>query len=117
MIIGIGLDIIELDRIARLDRKSSKFRNRILTEKETEIYEQLSAHRRIEFLAGRFAGKEAFSKARGTGIGATCSFIDIEIIPDMLGKPMLYFKNAPVVGFISITHTTTVAAAQVILQA
>ena len=38
----------------------------------------LSGHRRTEFLAGRFAGKEAFAKARGTGIGASCNFIDIE---------------------------------------
>ena len=70
---------------------------------------------RIEFLSGRFAGKEAFAKAKGTGIGATCNFVDIEILPDGSGKPELYFKGCPVSGFISITHTQTVAAAQVIL--
>lgn len=117
MIIGIGLDIIELDRIANLDYKSAKFRNRILTENELTIYNQLSVSRRIEFLAGRFASKEAFAKARGTGIGATCNFTDIEITPDTLGKPILYFKDSLVNGFVSITHTKTVAAAQVILQA
>lgn len=117
MIIGIGLDIIELDRIARLDNKSDKFRKRILTKEEIIIYETLSGHRRIEFLSGRFAGKEAFAKARGTGIGALCNFTDIAIVPDALGKPVLYFKKMPVAGFISITHTTTVAAAQVILEA
>lgn len=117
VIIGIGLDIIELDRIAKLDQKSSKFRDRILTPKERMIYNKLSAHRRIEFLAGRFAGKESYSKALGTGIGVGCNFIDIEILPDSLGKPTLYFKGVAVTGFISITHTTTVAAAQVILQA
>lgn len=117
LIIGIGLDIVELDRVAKLDARSANFRNRILTIREKEQYELLSGHRRIEFLAGRFAGKEAFAKAKGTGIGSTCNFSDIAIIPDSLGKPVLYFKEAPVSGFISITHTRTVAAAQVILQA
>ena len=93
MISGIGLDIVELDRIAKLDAKSEKFITRILTNKETEIYQSLSGHRRTEFLAGRFAGKEAFAKARGTGIGAACNFVDIEILPECNGKPLLYFKG------------------------
>ena len=117
MITGIGLDIVELDRIARLDARSGKFRERILTAAERSIYDSLQGHRRTEFLAGRFAGKEAFAKARGTGIGAACNFIDIEIIPDTSGKPLLNFKGVSVSGFISITHTENVAAAQVILQA
>ena len=82
-----------------------------------KIYESLSGHRKTEFLSGRFAGKEAFAKARGTGIGATCNFTDVEILPDSNGKPNLYFKEAVVTGFISITHTKTVAAAQVIILA
>lgn len=117
MIAGIGLDIVELERIAKLDAKTSKFRLRTLTEKELELYETLSATRRIEFLAGRFAGKEAFSKAKGTGIGAECNFTDINILPSPGGKPLLYFKGEQVAGHISITHTRTVAAAQVILLA
>lgn len=115
MIAGIGLDIIELKRIEKLNNRLKRFRLRILTLEETEIYEALSGHRRTEFLAGRFAGKEAFAKARGTGIGATCNFTDINILPDDSGKPEIYFKGSPVTGFISITHTQTVAAAQVIL--
>ena len=117
MITGIGLDIVELDRIGKLDARSGKFRTRILTTAEQAIYDSLQGHRQVEFLAGRFAGKEAFAKARGTGIGAACSFIDIEIIPDSSGKPLLNFKGVSVSGFISITHTENVAAAQVILQA
>lgn len=116
MISGIGLDITELDRIAELDNKSDKFRNRILTTEEQRYYESLSSHRRIEFLAGRFAAKEAFAKALGTGIGPTCSFLDIAILPDDKGAPILYFNGNLVDGFVSITHTKTVAAAQVILQ-
>ncbi len=117
MISGIGLDIIELDRIAKLDQRTAKFRMRILTKKELAIYNSYSHSRQIEFLAGRFAGKEAFAKAMGTGIGAQCNFNDIEITSNSLGKPELYFKGEKVNGFVSITHTKNIAAAQVILQA
>ncbi|REB07766.1 holo-ACP synthase [Sporosarcina sp. BI001-red] len=116
MISGIGLDITELDRIAELDNKSDKFRNRILTTEEQQYYQKLSGHRRVEFLAGRFAAKEAYAKALGTGIGPTCSFLDIAILPNEKGAPFLYFKGKAVDGFVSITHTKKVAAAQVILQ-
>lgn len=117
MITGIGLDIVELNRIARLDGRSEKFRHRVLTNQELQIYESHSDSRKIEFLAGRFAAKEAFSKARGTGIGASCSFLDIEILSAENGKPLLFFDGHEINGFVSITHTKTVAAAQVILQA
>ncbi|ARK24532.1 holo-[acyl-carrier-protein] synthase [Sporosarcina sp. P37] len=116
MIQGIGLDIVELDRIARLDGRNAKFRERILSERELQTYETLSGHRKTEYLAGRFAAKEAFSKARGTGIGADCSFLDIEVIPETGGRPVLYFRKQLVRGFISITHTQTAAAAQVVLM-
>ncbi|WP_262176214.1 holo-ACP synthase [Saccharococcus sp. Marseille-Q5394] len=115
MIAGIGLDIVELDRIATLDERSDKFRLRILTKKELRLYETLSPNRKNEFLAGRFAAKEAFGKAKGTGIGRDCRFDQIEILPEPSGKPILYFDGARVAGFVSITHTRTVAAAQVIL--
>lgn len=117
LIAGIGLDIVELDRIAKLDSRSPKFRKRVLTMEELEIYESHTNTRRIEFLAGRFAGKEAFAKAKGTGIGAQCSFLDISILPELSGKPTVFFKGDSIAGFISITHTRTVAAAQVILLA
>ena len=115
MIQGIGLDIVELDRVARLDGRNTKFRERILSKRELHIYETLSSNRKIEYLAGRFASKEAFSKARGTGIGVDCNFLDIEVISEASGQPVLYFHQQRVQGFISITHTQTVAAAQVIL--
>lgn len=117
VITGVGLDIVELDRIEKLDNKTEKFRQRILTVDELGIYEKLTGHRKVEFLAGRFAAKEAFSKARGTGIGATCNFTDIQILPAASGRPKLYFKGERVSGFVSITHTKELAAAQVILQA
>lgn len=116
MIMGIGLDLVELDRIAKSIQRSEKFAKRILTERELEIFDTLSEYRKIEFLAGRFAAKEAYSKACGTGIGAGCEFHQIEILKNELGKPVLYFNKMPVKGFVSITHTKDVAAAQVILM-
>jgi holo-[acyl-carrier protein] synthase len=115
MITGIGLDITEMDRIRRLDGKSPKFRERVLTERELSEYGLLSENRRIEFLAGRFAAKEAFGKANGTGIGKACSFHDIEIRKDDKGKPGIYFQQLEI-GLVSITHTKEYAAAQVLLQ-
>lgn len=117
MIEGIGLDIVELDRVARLDGRNARFRERILSARELEIHEKLNGHRKTEYLAGRFAAKEAFAKARGTGIGKTCGFLDIEVLSEASGRPVLWFRGQPVQGFISITHTQTVAAAQVILTA
>lgn len=115
MISGIGLDIVELHRIQALNQRSGKFRNRILTARELAEYDVLSDKRKTEFLAGRFAAKEAFSKARGTGIGSACSFKEIEIRKDEKGKPSIFFQQREI-GLVSITHTKEYAAAQVLLQ-
>lgn len=116
MIKGIGLDIVELERIAKIMKRTSSFKKKILTERELAIFETLSGTRQVEFLAGRFAAKEAYSKANGTGIGEGCALHQIEILKDATGKPVLFFNEKEVNGFISITHTKTVAAAQVILM-
>ncbi|MCM3087800.1 holo-ACP synthase [Bhargavaea ginsengi] len=115
MITGIGLDIVEMDRIRQADGRSDRFRERILSEEELERYDQLGGTRRIEYLAGRFAAKEAFAKALGTGIGASCAFSDISVLSGEGGRPMLYFRGNPAPGFVSITHSREYAAAQVIL--
>lgn len=82
MIFGIGIDIVELHRIENMLSRQTRFPQRILTEAEYARFTQLSDKRKIEFLAGRFAAKEAFSKAYGTGIGKELSFQDIEIGKD-----------------------------------
>src|SRR5690625_5764338 len=70
MIKAIGIDLIELKRIEASIDKSDKFMQRILTPKEQEHFQNLrSQSRKVEFLAGRFAAKEAFAKATGQGIG------------------------------------------------
>jgi len=116
MIIGIGLDLVDLKKIDKIIKKSEKFPKRILSERELKIFSTLSESRKKEYLAGRFAAKEAFAKARGTGIREGCSFHQIEVINNELGRPIIYFDGAEVNGFVSITHTGDVAAAQVILQ-
>ena len=116
MITGIGLDIVELERVAAINARSAAFRKKVLTEKELAIYETLKPARQLEFLAGRFSAKEAFSKALGTGLGKYCALHDIEILREPNGRPMLYFKGEKVAGFVSITHSKAYAAAQVILE-
>ncbi len=115
MIIGIGLDIVELDRVRDLLARKPKFANRILTPEEMEIFEGLGERRRIEWFAGRFSAKEAFSKAVGTGIGKGLSFQDISIIQEKSGKPIVRHPFAHTVH-LSITHTSQYAAAQIILE-
>ncbi|AYC30367.1 holo-ACP synthase [Paenisporosarcina cavernae] len=115
MITGIGLDIVEIPRIRELLLKSDKFYRRILTGAEQEMWKDFSDSRKVEFLAGRFAAKEAFVKAVGTGIGIEYSFQDIEIQKEATGKPFLVVKKKKVNGFVSITHSKEFAAAQVIL--
>jgi len=115
MIKGTGIDITEIERIETLMQRKPNFAKRILTDMEMERYEQLSGHRRSEFLAGRFAAKEAFSKALGTGIGGSLSFLDVEISYDSHGKPCILKPFSQGVH-LSITHSKQYAFAQVIIE-
>lgn len=116
MIKGIGIDAVELPRIARIIEEKPSFAKRVLTEHEHTYFDSLPKHRKIEFLGGRFACKEAFSKAFGTGIGkVTCQ--DLEILTTENGAPV--FTKAPwplEAVHVSITHTDTTAFAQVLLE-
>ncbi|WP_071396437.1 holo-ACP synthase [Bacillus tuaregi] len=115
MISGIGLDIVELERIKNIVERQEKFVDRILTPLEKEIYVQLSDKRKIEYLAGRFAAKEAFAKANGTGIGTKLSFLDIQVENDENGKPSIC-KPLQKGVHLSITHSREYAAAQVVIE-
>ncbi|MBO0960458.1 holo-ACP synthase [Neobacillus sp. MM2021_6] len=114
MIKGIGIDIIELSRVREIIARQSKFVDRILTSNEKSKFEDLSETRKVEFLAGRFSAKEAFSKAMGTGIGKELSFLDIEIDTDQLGKPLIV--RPEVKAHLSISHSREYAVAQVIIE-
>jgi holo-[acyl-carrier protein] synthase len=116
MIKGIGIDIIELERI-RKSMENKRFIDRILTEKEKQNFLLLQSEtRKVEFLAGRFAAKEAFAKAMGTGIG-TLSFQDIEVMNDENGAPYIHVQLDEKMNiFVSITHSREYAVAQVVLE-
>ncbi|MGN1401916.1 MAG: holo-ACP synthase [Bacillus sp. (in: firmicutes)] len=115
MIKGIGIDIVEIGRVKQLALSQPKFSKRILTEAEHQVFDALKEERSHEYLAGRFAAKEAFAKALGTGIGQTISFRDIEVLKDDLGKP---FINKPFRQgvHLSISHSSQYAVAQVIIE-
>ncbi|WP_445490570.1 holo-ACP synthase [Niallia sp. 03133] len=115
MIKGIGIDIIEINRVKQLVDRKPQFVQRILTKNEQLIYENHQKSRQIEYLAGRFAAKEAFSKAVGTGIGKELSFQDIEVEKDSYGKPMIV-KPFHQGVYLSITHSKEYAVAQVIIE-
>ncbi|MEN2769215.1 holo-ACP synthase [Ornithinibacillus xuwenensis] len=116
MIKGIGIDIIELKRIQK-SMENERFVNRILTEKEKESYIQLDNRaRKVEFLAGRFAAKEAFAKAMGTGIGKL-SFQDISVLNNRLGAPFIDITVTEKMNiFVSISHSREYAVAQVVIE-
>lgn len=86
MIYGIGTDIVEVARIDEaLRRFGDDFARRILSEEEWPAFQQ--SRTRSRFVAKRFAAKEAFAKALGTGLRAPATFRNIGICNDVLGKP------------------------------
>lgn len=115
MIKGIGIDMVELSRIEKIIENKTSFVQRVLTSNEYELFQNLPHKRQVEFLAGRFACKEAFSKAWGTGIGSV-GLHDIEILKEHSGAPKV--TKSPHNGkvFVSISHTETSAVAQIILE-
>ncbi|MDO4535853.1 MAG: holo-ACP synthase [Clostridium perfringens] len=90
MILGVGVDIIEIDRIEEATKKQKNFLNKIFTQNELEYFKQRSMN--SEVIAGNFAAKEAISKTLGTGM-RKISFGDIEILRDKLGKPTVTLNN------------------------
>lgn len=86
MTLGIGTDIVEIQRIAQvLERQGDRFLNRILTPAERDEYQR--RNKPIKFLANRFAGKEAIAKALGSGIADGVGFHNMEILPNTRGAP------------------------------
>jgi len=116
MIHGIGIDLIEIDRIKDVYiKQSDKLIYRILTDQEQQKFHSFkNDKRKLEFLAGRFATKEAFSKALGTGLGKTVAFNDIDCYNDEKGKPCIEYPGFIV--HVSITHTQHYAMSEVILE-
>jgi len=124
MVLGIGIDIIEVARIqASHEKFGERFLKRILLPSEIEYC--LSNRVPAPFLAARFAAKEAISKAFGTGIGAQLGWLDMEISKKATGEPFVVFHGAGKellearkgkAVLVSLSHTQIYAAAVAILE-
>lgn len=101
----IGTDIVYIPRFENQPALAKK----VLSDREYEIYQSLNDKRKTEFLAGRFAAKEALAKATGFGIGTEKSIVlkDISILPDENGAPVVEGFDA----YISISHDKDYAVA------
>lgn len=121
MILGIGTDIIEIERINRAINNTPMFLEKIFTKRELEELNRSTL--RVESVAGNFAVKEAVSKAVGTGMRGF-TFTDIEVFRDELGKPIVQvsdkikdiIKVDNYIFNVSISHNRTCAIAFVILE-
>ena len=125
MIYGIGTDIVSIERVQSIINKNRDgFINRILTEHERLLFANKADS--AAFCAKRFAAKEAFSKALGTGIGRVLSFQDLTVRSNENGKPYfmpseklrLYLKDKGIKqGHLSISDESQNALAFVVLEA
>ncbi|MBI2298895.1 MAG: holo-ACP synthase [Armatimonadetes bacterium] len=124
MIVGLGVDIVSIERIARMYRRHGErcFRH-LLTPAETAAMP--AGPRAVQRLAGRFAAKEAVMKALGTGVSAGVTFTQIEILNDPAGAPRLTLHGAAAersraLGgsrwHVSISHSDEFAVAEAILE-
>lgn len=122
MIIGIGTDIVEVTRIAKSIEKID-FKEKVFS--KTEILYCEAKKNKAESFAARFAAKEAYFKALGTGWRGGMAFNEVEIRNDELGKPSLHVlgktaeiskeKNIKTIH-VSLSHTKETAMATVILE-
>ena len=123
MITGIGLDLIEVERVAEKISKENGFRELVFSSSEIAYCE--SKTNKYEHYAARFAAKEAFLKALGTGWKNGTAFNEIEIIHDDMGRPELRLlaETAKTLSAISrsnilvtLTHLKSSASAMVIIE-
>ena len=99
MIHGIGTDIVKVERMLRsLDRHGERFAARILAGSERDAF--AASREPARFLAKRFAAKEAFGKALGTGVAVPATLHAVAVDHDELGKPLFRFGEA-LAGFLT----------------
>jgi len=123
-IVGIGIDIVEVDRIeAAMVKHPTRFTARVFTDGEVAYCEKKK--NKFQHYAARFAAKEAVMKALGTGWGSGVGFPQIEVINAPSGRPDLrlhdrageiFRASGASVAFLSLSHTDAYAAAQVIFS-
>jgi holo-[acyl-carrier protein] synthase len=124
LIYGIGIDVVEPHRIERLlNEYGERFARRVLTAQEWSGYEKTA--KKVLFVANRFAAKEAFSKAMGTGFRYPVTLQCISVVQNRLGKPSLAFdpslaalvEREGIVGHhLTISDEKSLACACVVLE-
>jgi holo-[acyl-carrier protein] synthase len=123
MIAGLGIDIVEVERIEEKLQKNNGFRELVFSENEIAYCE--SRTNKFEHYAARFAAKEAFFKALGTGWLNGTAFSEVEITNNELGKPEITLLGGThdvisAMGFnsmhVSLTHVKNMASAVVVLE-
>ena len=124
MIVSIGIDIVEVYRIAETLARTPRFGERVFTDWE-RAYCDAKGAAAAQSYAGRYAAKEAFLKALKTGWRGRITWRDIEIVSDDQGAPSLnisgeaaalFTKTGAVRAHLSISHTSEHAVAQVIFE-
>jgi holo-[acyl-carrier protein] synthase len=122
MIVGIGIDMIEVNRVLEKIEKNSGFKEKIFSLEEIEFCE---SNRKAENYAARFAAKEAFLKATGLGLMLGCDLSKIEVVNDSNGKPHINLredfkiqaeKNSWNIIHLSLSHLQEIACAVVIIE-
>jgi len=123
MIAGVGIDMIEVDRVAEKIGKNSGFRELVFSPHEIAYCEKKA--NKFEHYAARFAAKEAFLKAAGTGWINEVNLYEIEVKNDENGKPAICLSGSSEAAFsskgfsrvsVSISHLKSIASAIVIIE-
>jgi len=122
MIAGVGIDIIEIDRVGEKIAKQNGFLEKVFSDGEQHFCNDKT--NRIEHYAARFAAKEAFLKATGKGMTLTYDLSKIEILSDNDGKPFILLHDdlrtmQHVHGWkihVSLSHIKSAACAVVVLE-
>jgi holo-[acyl-carrier protein] synthase len=124
MIVGIGMDLVEIDRVAALlERRGERALRRLFSDEE--VARCLRADRPAQSYAARFAAKEAFMKAVGTGWGTGVAWRDVEVVSAPGGAPSLRLSGGALRlaeargvrrSLVSLTHIGGVAGAFVVLE-
>jgi len=124
MILGLGIDVIEIKRIRRvIDRHGDRFLRHVFTQAEKDAAP--TSEGLYAYYAGRWAAKESVAKALGTGIGEACAWTDVEILRGPGGRPVLALggraeETAESLGIahfhITISHEGALACAAAVAE-
>lgn len=116
MIFGVGTDLVLFEQMKSACKKQKEFYKYLLTREEIKDYHELQSEEKMLFLTSRFAIKEAFSKAMGTGIGKKVNFQNITVLENHRGESII--TDSPFEGniFLSTSYSETLLVAQVLLE-